>query len=80
MTYKKTTKIAANGKKENVGKTDLREVPKFIPPNVDGMCFILKTQRRDKWAKRQEVDNNTQGFVVTTNDGSEYQIFIVKNR
>lgn len=23
---------------------------------------------------------NEQGFVITTNDGSEYQIFIVKNR
>lgn len=65
MTYKETTKTVVKGKKgEDIGKAEVREVTKFIPPDVAAMCFILKTQRREKWAERQEVDFNDSGLTI----------------
>ena len=52
MTYKETT------------KTVVKEVTKYLPPDVAAMCFILKTQRRDKWAERQEVDINDGSLTI----------------
>lgn len=65
MTYKETTKTVVKGKKgEDVGKAEVKEVTKFLPPDVAAMCFILKTQRRDKWAERQEVDINDGSLTI----------------
>jgi transposase len=65
MTYKETTKTVVKGKKgEDIGKAEVREVTKYLPPDVAAMCFILKTQRRDKWAERQEVDVNDGNLVI----------------
>ena len=65
MTYKETTKTVVKGKKgEDIGKAEVREVTKFIPPDVAAMCFILKTQRREKWAERQEVDINDGSLTI----------------
>ena len=65
MTYKETTKTVVKGKKgEEVGKAEVREVTKYLPPDVAAMCFILKTQRRDKWAERQEVDINDGSLTI----------------
>ena len=52
MTYKETT------------KTVVKEVTKYLPPDVAAMCFILKTQRREKWAERQEVDINDGSLTI----------------
>lgn len=65
MTYKETTKTVVKGKKgEDVGKAEVKEVTKFIPPDVAAMCFILKTQRREKWAERQDVDINDGSLTI----------------
>lgn len=65
MTIKETTKTVVKGKKgEEVGKAEVKEVTKYIPPDVGAMCFILKTQRRDKWAERQEVDINDGSLTI----------------
>lgn len=65
MTYKETTKTVVKGKKgEDIGKAEVKEVTKFLPPDVAAMCFILKTQRRDKWAERQEVDINDGSLTI----------------
>lgn len=65
MTYKETTKTVVKGKKgEEVGKAEVKEVTKYLPPDVAAMCFILKTQRRDKWAERQEVDINDGSLTI----------------
>ena len=65
MTYKETTKTVVKGKKgEDVGKAEVKEVTKYLPPDVAAMCFILKTQRRDKWAERQEVDINDGSLTM----------------
>ena len=65
MTYKETTKTVVKGKKgEDVGKAEIKEVTKYIPPDVAAMCFILKTQRREKWAERQEVDINDGSLTI----------------
>lgn len=41
-----------------------KEVTKYLPPDVAAMRFILKTQRRDKWAERQEVDINDGSLTI----------------
>ena len=65
MTYKETTKTVVKGKKgEDVGKAEVKEVTKYLPPDVAAMCFILKTQRREKWAERQEVDINDGSLTI----------------
>lgn len=65
MTYKETTKTVVKGKKgEDIGKAEVKEVTKYLPPDVAAMCFILKTQRRDKWAERQEVDINDGSLTI----------------
>lgn len=65
ITYKETTKTVVKGKKgEDIGKAEVKEVTKFIPPDVAAMCFILKTQRREKWAERQEVDINDGSLTI----------------
>ncbi|HAU87452.1 MAG TPA: hypothetical protein DCW90_18800 [Lachnospiraceae bacterium] len=65
MTYKETKKTVVKGKDGNeVGKAEITETTKFIPPDVAAMCFILKTQRREKWAERQEVDINDGSLTI----------------
>ena len=65
MTYKETKKTVVKGKDGNeVGKAEITETTKFIPPDVAAMCFILKTQRKDKWAERQEVDINDGSLTI----------------
>ena len=65
MTVKETTKTVVKGKKgEEVGKAEVKEVTKYLPPDVAAMCFILKTQRRDKWSERQEVDINDGSLTI----------------
>lgn len=62
---KEVVKTVVKGKKgEDVGKAEIRETTKWIPPDVGAMCFVLKTQRRDKWNERQEVDINDGGLVI----------------
>lgn len=65
ITYKETKKTVVKGKDGNeVGKAEITETTKFIPPDVAAMCFILKTQRREKWAERQEVDINDGSLTI----------------
>lgn len=61
MTIKETTKTVVRGKKgEEVGKAEIKEVIKEIPPDVGAMCFILKTQRRKQWSESQNINISTQ--------------------
>lgn len=65
MTYKETKKTVVKGKDGNeVGKAEITEITKFVPPDVGALCFILKTQRREKWAERQEVDINDGSVTI----------------
>ena len=61
MTIKETTKTVVKGKKgEDVGKAEVKEVTKYLPPDVAAMCFILKTQRRKQWSESQNINISTQ--------------------
>ena len=61
MIIKETTKTVVKGKKgEEIGKAEVKEVTKQLPPDVAAMCFILKTQRRDKWAETSNFNLNMQ--------------------
>lgn len=65
MTYKEVTKIVVKDKNgKDTGKMEIREVTKYLPPDVGASAFILKTQRRDKWAERQEVDINDGSLTI----------------
>lgn len=61
ITIKETTKIVRKGKNgKELGKAEVKEVTKQIPPDVGAMCFILKTQRRDKWGEKHYINVETQ--------------------
>ena len=65
MTYKEITKTVVKDKNgKEIGKVEVKETTKYLPPDVAAMCFILKTQRRDKWAERQEVDINEGSLTI----------------
>lgn len=60
---KEVVKTVVKGKKD-VGKAEVRETTKWLPPDVGAMCFILKTKRREKWSERQKVDSNDGNLVI----------------
>lgn len=60
---KEVVKTVVKGKKD-VGKAEVRDTTKWIPPDVGAMCFILKTKRREKWSERQKVDSNDGNLVI----------------
>lgn len=62
---KEVVKTVFKGKKgKNVIKTKIEETTKLIPPDVGAMCFVLKTQRRDKWAEHQDKDINDSSLTI----------------
>lgn len=59
---KKTVVKGADGKA--VGKAEITETIKQIPPDVGAICFILKTQRPDQYREKQEIDLGDNSLTI----------------
>ena len=49
-------KVDENGNRK--GDTEVKEITKWLPPNIGAIMAILKTQRRNKWAESYIIDDS----------------------
>lgn len=67
---KKTVVRGRDGKE--IGKAEVTETTKQLAPDVGACCFILKTQRPDKYKERQELEMNAgQGVTINVSPATK---------
>lgn len=65
MEYKETKKTVVKGSDgKTIGKAEITETTKYIPPDVGAICFILKTQRPDQFREKQEIDLGDNSLTI----------------
>lgn len=54
----------ATGKIKEGSKVRIEEVTKWLPPDVGACCFLLKTQRPEKYQERQNINISQMPIII----------------